>query len=185
MAVEKNPHIVLVYTLGNRIHEMGFSVSEGQFNSYAAQTDGTFQATGVGIANFIKTVASTDIVFTAVRLKNVVGAVVRERGIGNIPGEKVPTKKSRSATIAFLWRVPASGITGKNRTLKSFLYLGHADYHREGQVRNDGALDDPLFDILTNPSGFPPVSTRSGGAGAIKGYVSLHYNTSEQDIAGS
>lgn len=178
-------HLTLGYSFGSLVHEIGFPVSDNQFNSYSAAVDSAFQTSINGVITALKPITSTEISFFVARLRNKLGAVTREVVFGSQSGTHTPTKRSNSFSLGISYLIPAQGITGKARVFCPKLFTGHSDFALTGYKRltatdfTEVATSIPL--IRTNI----PVSSATGTLATQRGYLTTQFNAKAQQSYGS
>lgn len=178
-------HLTLGYSFGSLIHEIGFPISDNQFNSYSAAVDSAFQTSVNDVITALKPLVSTEVSFFVARLRNKLGAVVRETVFTSQSGTHTPTKRSNSFALGISYIIVATGVAGKARVFCPKLYLGHSDFALTGYKRlvasdfSEVATSIPL--IRSNI----PVSSANGVLATQRGYLTTQFNSRAQQSYGS
>lgn len=178
-------HVTVGYSFGSIIHEIGFPISDNQFNSYSAAVDSAFQTSVNDIITALRGLVSTEVSFFTARLRNKLGAVTREIVFASQSGTHTPSKRSNSFSLGLSYIITASGISGKARNFCPKLFLGHSDFALQGYKRLVASDFTEVSTALPLIRSNIPVSTANGQLATKRGYLTTQFNSRTQQDYGS
>lgn len=178
-------HVSVGYSFGSLIHEVGFPISDTQFSSYSFAVDSAFQQSINDIITALKPVTSTEVSFFNARLRNKLGAVVREIVFASQSGSYTATKRSNSFSLGISYLVPAVGVTGRARVFCPKLFPGHSDFAKQGYTRLTATDFTQVATSLPLIRSNIPVSTFNGVGATQRGYLTTQFNSKTQQSHGS